>query len=107
MPPAFGLLRRCGRGQRRIARLRPTCRPRSATHPCSRLNRTVATRHCYARSCLAGAFHIQRRYETMTTAILIGGPLTVVLGSLYWVMSLYKQQHALNVELWKKHGVKL
>ena len=43
----------------------------------------------------------------MTTAILIAGPLSVVLGSLYWVISLYKSQHALNVELWKKHGVKL
>ena len=43
----------------------------------------------------------------MTTAILIGGPLTVVLGALYWVLSFYKEQHALNVELWKKHGIHL
>lgn len=42
----------------------------------------------------------------MTTALLLGGPLAVMLGCLYWVISLYKEQHELNVELWAKHGVK-
>jgi hypothetical protein len=26
---------------------------------------------------------------------------------LYWVMSFYKEQQALNKELWKRHGVHL
>jgi hypothetical protein len=38
----------------------------------------------------------------MTSAILILGPLTVVIGCLYWVMSLGKQQAALNADLWPK-----
>jgi hypothetical protein len=43
----------------------------------------------------------------MTTAILIGAPLTVVLGFLFWVLSFYQEQHAHNVEAWKKHGIEL
>jgi hypothetical protein len=43
----------------------------------------------------------------MTTAVLLGAPLAVVLGCLYWVMSFYKEQQALNKELWKRHGVHL
>ena len=43
----------------------------------------------------------------MTTAILIGAPLTVVLGFLFWVLSFYQVQHAHNVEAWKKHGIEL
>jgi hypothetical protein len=38
----------------------------------------------------------------MTAAIMIIGPLTVVIGCLYWVMSLGQQQQALNAELWPK-----
>jgi hypothetical protein len=40
--------------------------------------------------------------QSMTTAILILGPLTVIIGCLYWVMSLGKEQTALNAELWPK-----
>ncbi|MCW5622289.1 MAG: hypothetical protein KIS79_14375, partial [Burkholderiales bacterium] len=43
--------------------------------------------------------------KRMTTAILLGAPLTVILGCLYWVMSFYHEQQELNRELWKKHGV--
>ena len=38
----------------------------------------------------------------MTAAIMIIGPLTVVIGCLYWVMSLGKEQAALNADLWPK-----
>lgn len=38
----------------------------------------------------------------MTAAILLVGPLAVILGCLYWVMSLGKQQAELNEELWAK-----
>ncbi|MEX0957833.1 MAG: hypothetical protein WDZ63_00945 [Burkholderiales bacterium] len=40
----------------------------------------------------------------MTGAILLLGPLTVILGCLYWVMSLGKEQAKLNAELWSQHG---
>jgi len=40
----------------------------------------------------------------MTSAILLLGPLSVILGCLYWVMSLGKQQAELNAELWARHG---
>lgn len=43
----------------------------------------------------------------MTTAVLIGGPLFVVLGALYWVLSFSKEQAEFNTEHWKKHGVKV
>jgi len=43
----------------------------------------------------------------MTTAILLGAPLCVILGCLYWVMSFYQEQQELNRELWKKHGVEI
>jgi hypothetical protein len=36
--------------------------------------------------------------------ILAAGPLAIVLGCLYWVMSLGKEQAKLNAELWAKHG---
>jgi hypothetical protein len=39
----------------------------------------------------------------MTSAILLLGPLTVVIGCLYWVMSLGKAQVKLNEELWAKY----
>jgi hypothetical protein len=38
----------------------------------------------------------------MTGTILLFGPLTVVIGCLYWVMSLGKAQAALNADLWPK-----
>ena len=38
----------------------------------------------------------------MTSTILLLGPFTVIIGCLYWVMSLGKQQLALNAELWPK-----
>ena len=38
----------------------------------------------------------------MTAVIMITGPLTVVIGCLYWVMSLGTEQQALNAELWPK-----
>jgi hypothetical protein len=40
----------------------------------------------------------------MTGTILLLGPLAVIFGSLYWVMSLGKEQAKLNAELWSKHG---
>jgi len=38
----------------------------------------------------------------MTSTILLLGPLTVIIGCLYWVMSLGKEQAALNTDLWAK-----
>jgi len=38
----------------------------------------------------------------MTATILALGPLTIVIGCLYWVMSLGKSQAALNEDLWPK-----
>jgi hypothetical protein len=42
----------------------------------------------------------------MTTAILIGGPLFLVLGALYWVLSFSKEQAEFNAVHWKRHGAK-
>jgi hypothetical protein len=41
--------------------------------------------------------------QSMTAAILLLGPLAVVIGCLYWVMSLGKEQTRLNEELWAKY----
>ncbi len=38
----------------------------------------------------------------MTATILLLGPLSVVLGCLYWVMYLGKEQAELHAELWPK-----
>ena len=38
----------------------------------------------------------------MTSAILLLGPLTVIIGCLYWVMSLGKEQMNLHAEIWPK-----
>jgi hypothetical protein len=38
----------------------------------------------------------------MTAVIMIVGPLTVIIGCLYWVLSLGTEQAALNAELWPK-----
>lgn len=38
----------------------------------------------------------------MTAAILLLGPLSVIVGCLYWVMSLGKEQADLHAELWPK-----
>ena len=43
----------------------------------------------------------------MTTAVLLLGPLGVVLGALTWVLSVYQQQTELNRKLWKQHGVEV
>lgn len=42
----------------------------------------------------------------MTSAILLLGPLTVIIGCLYWVMSLGKQQLKLHAEIWPKQRQK-
>mgnify|MGYP000045605678 CR=1 FL=1 len=39
----------------------------------------------------------------MTSTILLLGPLSVIIGCLYWVMSLGKEQAKLNEELWAKY----
>ncbi len=39
----------------------------------------------------------------MTSAILLLGPLTVIIGCLYWVMSLGKEQAKRNELLWAKY----
>ncbi len=38
----------------------------------------------------------------MTSTILLAGPLTVIIGCLYWVLSLGKQQAVLHADLWPK-----
>ena len=43
----------------------------------------------------------------MTTAVLLLGPLGVVLGALTWVLSFYPQQTELTRKLWKQHGVEV
>jgi hypothetical protein len=43
----------------------------------------------------------------MTTAVLIGGPLFLVLGALYWVLSFSKEQGEFNAAHWKRHGAKV
>ncbi len=39
----------------------------------------------------------------MTSVILLLGPLSVIVGCLYWVMSLGNEQAKLNKELWAKY----
>jgi hypothetical protein len=36
----------------------------------------------------------------MTSVVLVLAPLTVIIGCLYWVMSLGKEQEKLHAELW-------
>lgn len=48
-----------------------------------------------------------RSIAEMTGLILLGGPLFVVLGCLYWVLSLSKKQAEVNAEVWARHGVKV
>jgi hypothetical protein len=43
----------------------------------------------------------------MENVILLLGPLSVVLGALYWVLSFYQDQLELNRKLWKQHGVEV
>jgi hypothetical protein len=40
----------------------------------------------------------------MTETIMIVAPLCVIVGCLYWVMSLGKAQAIMNAEIWKKYG---
>jgi len=42
----------------------------------------------------------------MTGVILIGAPVIVVLGCLYWVLSFSKEQDRINAERWKAQGLK-
>lgn len=43
----------------------------------------------------------------MTAAILLGGPLFVVIGCLFWVLSLSNEQAKVNAEVWAQHGVEV
>jgi hypothetical protein len=43
----------------------------------------------------------------MTSVVLLCGPLFLVLGALYWVLSFSKEQAEFNAEHWKRHGVKM
>jgi hypothetical protein len=43
----------------------------------------------------------------MTSVLLLCGPLAVVFGALYWVMSFHDRQEALDREEWAKHGVRV
>ncbi len=38
----------------------------------------------------------------MTSIVLLLGPLTVIIGCLYWVLSLGKEQAALHAEIWPR-----
>ena len=40
----------------------------------------------------------------MIGTILLGAPLLVIVGCLYWVMSLGQEQMKLHKELWKKQS---
>jgi len=63
---------------------------------------------CLARRRLnASPLTANGEVKQVTTAILLGAPLCVILGCLYWVMSFYQEQLQLNRELWKKHGVEI
>ena len=42
----------------------------------------------------------------MTGLILLGGPLLVVIGCLFWVLSLSNEQARVNAEVRAKHGVR-
>jgi len=41
----------------------------------------------------------------MANVVLALGPLAMVLGSLYWVLSFSKKQSEVTAEIWKAHGV--
>ena len=41
----------------------------------------------------------------MANVVLALGPLAMVLGSLYWVLSFSKTQSKVTAEVWKQHGV--
>ena len=43
----------------------------------------------------------------MTGVLLLGGPLLVIVGCLFWVLSLANEQAKVNAEIWKRHGVDL
>ena len=42
----------------------------------------------------------------MASVVLAVGPLTIVLGSLSWVLSFSKKQSEVTAEIWRQHGVK-
>jgi hypothetical protein len=41
----------------------------------------------------------------MANVVLALGPLALVLGSLYWVLSFSKMQSEVTAKVWKQHGV--
>jgi len=41
----------------------------------------------------------------MTAVLLLGGPLLVIIGCLFWVLSLANEQAKVSAEVWKRHGV--
>lgn len=43
----------------------------------------------------------------MASILLLCGPLAVVFGALYWVMSFHHEQEALDREDWAKRGVEI
>jgi hypothetical protein len=45
------------------------------------------------------------RSVSMANVVLAVGPLTMVLGALYWVLSFSKHQSKVTAEIWKQHGV--
>jgi hypothetical protein len=45
-------------------------------------------------------------FPEMTGMVLLGGPLLVVIGCLFWVLSLSNEQARVNAEVWAKHGVR-
>jgi hypothetical protein len=46
-----------------------------------------------------------KEFPEMTAAILLGGPLSIVIGCLFWVLSLSNEQAKVNAEVWAQHGV--
>jgi len=41
----------------------------------------------------------------MTIALLLGGPLTVVFGCLYWLFSMFDAQQQVDQDRWKTQGL--
>ncbi len=50
-------------------------------------------------------FTVSAREIVMTGVLLLGGPLLVIVGCLFWVLSLANEQAKVNAEIWKRHGV--
>jgi hypothetical protein len=65
----------------------------------------VASHHATAVKCGLLSRQPMIRSVSMANVILAVGPLTMVLGSLYWVLSFSKHQSKVTAEIWKQHGV--